>query len=111
MPFLKISIVGAGFAGLAAGFLLRRSGHQVDIFEKFQDPKPVGAGVLIQPTGLWAMRKLGVEQDTLGAGSKLVTTAALARSNAHCRLPAWRPRACARRRGVPKPEISAALTG
>ena len=71
MPFLKISIVGAGFAGLAAGLLFRRSGHQVDIFEKFQDPKPVGAGVLIQPTGLWAMRKLGIEQDMLSAGSKV----------------------------------------
>ena len=71
MPFLKISIVGAGFAGLAAGLLLRRSGHQVDIFEKFETPKPVGAGVLIQPTGLWAMRKLGIEQEMLAAGAKV----------------------------------------
>ena len=68
---MKISIVGAGFAGLAAGLLLRRSGHDVNIFEKFANPKPIGAGVLIQPTGLWAMRRLGIEQEMLAVGAKV----------------------------------------
>jgi 2-polyprenyl-6-methoxyphenol hydroxylase-like FAD-dependent oxidoreductase len=72
MPLpLKISIIGAGFAGLASALLLARQGHSVQVYEKFPDPKPVGAGILIQPTGLWAMRRLGIETSMLDAGAKV----------------------------------------
>ncbi len=34
----KISIVGSGPAGLAAAYYLRRSGHQVAVYEKLPEP-------------------------------------------------------------------------
>lgn len=40
---MKIAIIGAGFTGLAAGFKLAKSGHQVTIFEK--DSLPGGLAV------------------------------------------------------------------
>jgi 2-polyprenyl-6-methoxyphenol hydroxylase-like FAD-dependent oxidoreductase len=66
-----IAIVGAGFAGLASATLLARAGHEVTIFEKFDSPKAVGAGILIQPTGLAAMRKLGIYDEILAHGARV----------------------------------------
>ena len=68
---LNIAIVGAGFAGLASATLLARAGHRVTVFEKFQQPKAVGAGILIQPTGLDAMQVLGIADEVLAYGAKI----------------------------------------
>ena len=43
---LRIAIVGAGPAGLAAALLLSRDGHRVEILEKFDAPKPLGSGLI-----------------------------------------------------------------
>lgn len=66
-----IAIVGAGFAGLASATLLARAGHLVTVFEKFAAPQAVGAGILIQPTGLAAMRTLGIYDDILAHGARV----------------------------------------
>ncbi|TGS00529.1 FAD-dependent oxidoreductase, partial [Mesorhizobium sp. M2E.F.Ca.ET.209.01.1.1] len=39
--FHDIAIAGAGPAGLAAALYLKRAGHKVTIFERFDEPKPV----------------------------------------------------------------------
>jgi len=49
---LDIAVVGCGVAGQAAAILLADAGHKVTIFERFAEPHPVGAGLLLQPTGL-----------------------------------------------------------
>ncbi len=67
----KIAVIGAGFAGLASALLLARAGHRVTLFDKFREPAAVGAGILIQPTGLAAMRDLGVDKDILEAGARV----------------------------------------
>ncbi|MEY4910860.1 MAG: hypothetical protein RL761_523, partial [Pseudomonadota bacterium] len=66
-----IAIVGAGFAGLASATLLARAGHDVTVFEKFATPQAVGAGILIQPTGLAAMRTLGIYDEILTHGARV----------------------------------------
>jgi 2-polyprenyl-6-methoxyphenol hydroxylase-like FAD-dependent oxidoreductase len=73
-PIVKIknvAIVGAGFAGLASATLLARQGHRVTVFEKFSDPQSVGAGVLVQPTGIAAMRVLGIADEIIAAGARV----------------------------------------
>jgi 2-polyprenyl-6-methoxyphenol hydroxylase-like FAD-dependent oxidoreductase len=67
----RIAIVGAGFAGLASATLLARAGHNVTVFEKFAAPQAVGAGILVQPTGLAAMRQLGIEAEVLAHGAQV----------------------------------------
>ena len=52
MKPLHIAIVGYGTAGQAAALLLARDGHRVEVFERAPEPGPVGAGFLLQPTGL-----------------------------------------------------------
>lgn len=60
MAQYKIAIVGCGMAGLSAGMLLSRLGHEVTLFERFEEPKSIGAGILIQPSGLIALERLGL---------------------------------------------------
>ncbi len=55
---------------MAAASLLARAGHQVSVFEKFATPQAVGAGILVQPTGLAAMRALGIADEILAHGAK-----------------------------------------
>ena len=55
-----VAIVGYGTGGQAAALALARTGHQVDIFERVPNPGPMGAGFLLQPTGLQALWRLGL---------------------------------------------------
>ena len=53
-----IAIVGYGTAGQALSILLSRDHHDVHVFERAPRPGPVGAGFLLQPSGLdvlWQM--------------------------------------------------------
>ena len=53
-------ISGAGIAGLSTAILLTRQGHQVSVFEQVADPTPVGAGLLLQPSGQAMLHNLGL---------------------------------------------------
>lgn len=66
---MKIAIAGCGPAGLAAALMLHGDGHEVAMFERFETPRPVGSGIILQPTGLAVLRELGLEKqiDTLGS--------------------------------------------
>ncbi len=71
MQPLSIAIAGAGPAGLAAALLLRRDGHRVTLFEQFDAPRPLGSGLILQPTGLAVLDELGVGAHILALGSRL----------------------------------------
>ena len=55
-----IAIVGYGSAGQAAAVLLERDGHRVEVFERVPEPGPVGAGFLLQPSGLQVLWCMGL---------------------------------------------------
>ncbi|HEY1685283.1 MAG TPA: NAD(P)/FAD-dependent oxidoreductase [Tepidisphaeraceae bacterium] len=56
----SIAIAGCGVAGLTAGLLLSRDGHRVTLFEQSTQLGPVGAGVLLQPSGQMVLAHLGL---------------------------------------------------
>jgi salicylate hydroxylase len=56
----EIAIGGCGPAGLAAALLLHRGGHRVRLYERFEAPRPVGSGLMLQPTGLAVLAELGL---------------------------------------------------
>lgn len=58
-PTLSVAVVGWGMAGPAVALALARQGHRVTAFERVPDPQPVGAGILLQPTGMAALAALG----------------------------------------------------
>ncbi|QPC92342.1 NAD(P)/FAD-dependent oxidoreductase [Mesorhizobium sp. INR15] len=68
---LDIAIAGAGPAGLATALYLKRAGHRVTMFERFEEPKPVGSGLILQPTGLTVLADLGLLDDILALGSRI----------------------------------------
>ena len=57
---LEVAIVGAGTAGPAAAIFLSRAGHRVRLFERAPVNLPVGAGFLLQPTGMRVLAELGL---------------------------------------------------
>ncbi|MBD9369768.1 NAD(P)/FAD-dependent oxidoreductase [Xanthomonas sp. XNM01] len=69
MTPLRIAIVGYGSAGQAAALLLSRDGHAVSVFERVPSPGPVGAGFLLQPTGLQVLWKMGLLEQVLRHGA------------------------------------------
>lgn len=71
MKPLHVAIVGYGTAGQSAAVLLSRDGHRVEVFERAPDPGPVGAGFLLQPTGLQVLWRMGLLDDALSHGARV----------------------------------------
>jgi 2-polyprenyl-6-methoxyphenol hydroxylase-like FAD-dependent oxidoreductase len=59
---LRVGIIGCGVAGQAAAIALARDGHDVTVLERFAVARPVGAGLLLQPSGLAALARLGLRE-------------------------------------------------
>jgi 2-polyprenyl-6-methoxyphenol hydroxylase-like FAD-dependent oxidoreductase len=68
---VRIGIVGLGTAGAAASLFLSRAGHRVDLFERTAHPGPVGAGIMMQPSGLLVLERLGCVAPILSHGSRV----------------------------------------
>ena len=68
---LRIAIVGCGTAGPAAAVLLKRQGHEVVLFERATECKAVGAGFLIQPSGMVVLKELGILNEVLAHAAKV----------------------------------------
>ena len=71
MRALDIGIVGCGFAGAASAAFLARSGHRVTVYEEFNEPAALGAGIVLQPTGMTVLAELGVLDRVLERGTRL----------------------------------------
>ena len=61
MPTLDIAVAGCGPGGLAVALMLQREGHRVRLFERFDAPRPMGSGLMIQPSGQAVLRELGLD--------------------------------------------------
>jgi len=69
---LEIAIVGCGTAGQAAAILLaQQQHHRVTIFERAPFLGPVGAGLLIQPTGMAVLARLGIADQIRALGARI----------------------------------------
>jgi salicylate hydroxylase len=66
-----IAVCGAGIGGLAAAIALDQRGHHVTLFEKVGAPRPLGAGLMLQPTGQAALARLGLLAAALDLGQPL----------------------------------------
>ncbi len=70
-PPLRIAIIGCGTAGSASALFLSRAGHAVTLFERVPDPGPVGAGIMMQPSGLLVLERLGLTARVLARGARV----------------------------------------
>ncbi len=62
---LDIAVVGGGTAGAASALFLADAGHQVTVFERVDQPTAIGAGILLQPTGMQVLKALGLLETVL----------------------------------------------
>jgi 2-polyprenyl-6-methoxyphenol hydroxylase-like FAD-dependent oxidoreductase len=70
-PPLRIAIIGCGTAGPAAAVLLRRLGHEIVLFERAEECMAVGAGFLLQPSGMEVLEELGILEPVLAHAAKV----------------------------------------
>jgi 2-polyprenyl-6-methoxyphenol hydroxylase-like FAD-dependent oxidoreductase len=68
---VRVAIIGSGLAGLASAAHLARAGHTVTVFERFNVPRPLGAGLLLQPAGLSALDRLGLRAGAEARGARV----------------------------------------
>ncbi|WP_449425376.1 FAD-dependent oxidoreductase [Rhodanobacter lindaniclasticus] len=68
---MRIAIVGYGAAGQSAALFLSAQGHALSVFEQAAAPGPVGAGFLLQPTGLAVLARLGLHEQALATGQRI----------------------------------------
>jgi 2-polyprenyl-6-methoxyphenol hydroxylase-like FAD-dependent oxidoreductase len=68
---LDIAIAGYGTAGQASALFLSRAGHRVRVFERTPVLGPVGAGILLQPTGQAVLADLGLLDRAVACGGRV----------------------------------------
>jgi len=68
---MNIAIAGFGVAGGALAVLLARAGHEVTVFERAPEPGPVGAALLLQPSGQSVLRELELLEEIEAQSARL----------------------------------------
>ena len=68
---MSVAIVGAGVAGAAAAIRLAERGIDVDLYEAVPEPRPIGAGLLLQPTGQRVLAAMGLLDEALALGVRV----------------------------------------
>ena len=66
-----IGIAGGGIGGLTVAAFLARNGHNVQVFDQFHAPSPVGSGLVIQPVGQAVLNALGIGEQARSLGHRI----------------------------------------
>jgi 2-polyprenyl-6-methoxyphenol hydroxylase-like FAD-dependent oxidoreductase len=71
MPAYRVGVVGYGMIGSVVSYLLARDGHSVSLFERAPEVLPVGAGILLQPSGQQVLKRLGILDQVVSRSAPL----------------------------------------
>ena len=72
---MKVIIIGAGIGGTSAGIALRRLGHDVVIYDRMRENKPVGAALSLWSNGVKVLNWLGLRDEVAALGGDMATMA------------------------------------
>lgn len=68
---MKIVIVGAGIGGASVGIALQRLGHEVVIYDRMRENKPVGAALSLWSNGVKVLNWLGLADEVAALGGRM----------------------------------------
>ncbi|UYQ94600.1 FAD-dependent monooxygenase [Chitinophaga horti] len=68
---MKVTILGAGIAGLTTAIALKKAGIPAQVFEAAPQIKAVGAGLGLAPNAMLALQKLGLSEKIIPLGARL----------------------------------------
>lgn len=68
---MKIIIIGAGIGGASAGIALARLGHEVVIYDRMRENKPVGAALSLWSNGVKVLNWLGLADEVAALGGRM----------------------------------------
>lgn len=68
---LKAIVIGAGIGGLTAGIALKQAGYDVEIYERVQTLRPVGAGISLWANGIKVLNQLGLGDEIAAIGGEM----------------------------------------
>ena len=68
---MKITIIGAGMAGLTTGIALKKFGHEVKIYEQAEQILPVGAAISLWSNGVKCLNYLGLTEQVSKLGGQM----------------------------------------
>ena len=70
---LKVVIIGAGIGGLTAAIALSQSGYEVEIYERAQQLRPMGAGISLWSNGIKVLNRFGLGEKVAAIGGQMNT--------------------------------------
>lgn len=73
MSRVKIIVVGAGIGGTSAGIALQRLGHEVVIYDRMRENRPVGAALSLWSNGVKVLNWLGLSREVAALGGRMET--------------------------------------
>jgi FAD-dependent urate hydroxylase len=71
MHDLKVIVIGAGIGGLATGIALSQAGFGVEIYDRVQELRPVGAGISLWSNGVKVLNRLGLGREIAAIGGPM----------------------------------------
>lgn len=67
----EVAIVGGGIGGLASAAFLLRAGLRVQVFERADALREIGAGIIVPPNAMRLLARLGLREQVERAGVRL----------------------------------------
>jgi len=68
---MKVIVIGAGVGGTSAGIALQRLGHEVVIYDRMRENKPVGAALSLWSNGVKVLNWLGLGDEVAALGGDM----------------------------------------
>lgn len=70
---LKVIIIGAGIGGLTAAIAMAQAGYRVEVYDRVQQLRPVGAGISLWSNGVKVLNRLGLGDQVAAIGGCMNT--------------------------------------
>lgn len=57
---MKVIIAGAGIGGLSSAIAMQREGHEVEVYDRVREMRPIGAAISVWSNGVKCLKSFGL---------------------------------------------------